>query len=280
MFSQEKIEPFIRWAGGKQRIVQKLLRFIPENIYELNYREPFVGAGSLFFALQPSQAWLSDANSHLINCFKHVRDYPDLINTYLKQHAAKTCKDYYYNIRQQYNRGYESTAQAARFIYLNKTCFNGIFRVNKNGQFNVPYGWKEPPALPQLHLLRQASVALKNAKLTALPFEKILLNISKNDFIYLDPPYPPLNGTSYFTHYTVERFCEKDQRKLANLAKQLDSFGCRFMMSNADVPLVRELYHQFNIFMFSVNRSISCKSKRHNVSELIITNYLPSGVDK
>jgi DNA adenine methylase len=266
-------ERILRWAGGKQKIIHLLLNYLPDDVYSRIYREPFVGAGSLFFTLQPEKAYLSDANEHLIKCYQYVRDNPELINTYIRRHASKTDKDYYYKIRDLYNYSSYSVAQAARFIYLNKTCFNGIFRVNRNGEFNVPYGWKEPPALPSLTLLINASQALKHAKLTVKPFEKAIKTVTSNDFIYLDPPYPPLNGTSYFTHYTSERFGEHDQYRLADLVYQLDSSKCKFMMTNADTTLIRKLYERFKIFDLSVTRYITCKSERHQVSELVVTNY-------
>ena len=267
------IVPFIRWAGGKQKILNQLLPYLPLDIPVRKYWEPFVGSGSLFFALHPQEAVLSDANEHLINCYKQVRDNHLLIYKYLRQHANKTSKEYYYIVRSLYNRKGDSAAQAARFIYLNKTCFNGIFRVNLKGEFNVPYGWKEPPALPSLELLENASKALKRASIYSDSFEKNIDQIATSDFIYLDPPYPALNGTSYFTHYTADRFGEKDQNKLAEYIKEIDKKGCKFMLSNADTPLIRKLYNGFLVTDLSVTRWITCKSKKHRVSELLITNY-------
>ena len=269
----KSIVPFIRWVGGKQKILNQLMPYLPLDIPTRKYWEPFVGSGSLFFALHPQEAVLSDANKHLINCYKQVRDNHLLIYKYLRQHANNTGKEYYYKIRLLYNRKGDSIAQAARFIYLNKTCFNGIFRVNLKGEFNVPYGWKEPPVLPSLELLRSASKALKNVTIYSDSFEKNIDQITPSDFIYLDPPYPPLNGTSYFTHYTAERFGEKDQNKLVEYIKVVDGKGCKFMLSNADTPLIRKLYSNFFIINLSVTRWITCKKKKHRVSELLITNY-------
>jgi DNA adenine methylase len=231
------IEPFLRWAGGKGRLVKKLTLYLPKDISKRKYIEPFVGAGSLFLALQPQKALISDSNEHLINTYKYIRKNPDLIHTYLSQHAKKTSEKYYYQIRIIYNRSKPSAAQAARFIYLNKTCFNGIFRVNMKGEFNVPYGWKHPPFLPSLHHLRRISKVLKSVKIVSHDYQKALKKASSKDFIYLDPPYPPLNGTSYFTHYTTNRFCEDDQMKLAKLFSDLDSKRCKLMMSNADMGI-------------------------------------------
>jgi DNA adenine methylase len=270
---KEPIEPFIRWAGGKQKIINKLLLFLPQDIQTRNYKEPFLGAGSLFFATQPTKSLLSDANEHLINCYKYVKSDPDLIYRYLVKHSNNTSEDYYYKIRKLYNESIPSAAQSARFIYLNKTCFNGIFRVNKKNEFNVPYGWKEPPSLPSRSMLKKISNTLKKAKLQACSFISILNEITTDDFIYLDPPYPPLNGTSYFTHYTKERFGNDDQVQLSEFVHSINDRGAKFMMSNADTELIRDLYKKYNFYDISVTRWITCKSKKHKVSELVITNY-------
>ncbi len=146
----KSIEPILRWAGGKRQLLGRLLEFVPSDVRERVYHEPFLGAGCLFFALQPKKAVLSDANRHLISCYVFVRDNWQQVRRYLQEHKKRTSKRYFYEIRQEYNlynHGRVSAAQAARFIYLNKTCFNGIFRVNQREEFNVPYGWKEPPAM-------------------------------------------------------------------------------------------------------------------------------------
>ena len=269
----ERVPPLLRWAGGKTQLLARLLEFIPSDYAETTYREPFLGAASLFFALQPRKAVLSDANAHLISCYEHVRDDWAIVNRYLRQHARRTNKRYYYSTRTLYNRSQHSASQAARFIYLNKTCFNGIFRVNTKGEFNVPYGWKEPPALPTLGLLKRASATLKNAVLAHQTFENALSDAKRGDFVYLDPPYPPLNGTAYFTHYTMNRFTELDQERLAFAVKELDQAGCRVLLTSADIPLIRKLYKPFHIISLPVTRFVTCKAVRHTVNELVITNY-------
>ena len=272
----ETIEPIFRWAGGKRRLVKYLLRYIPKDIHSRTYNEPFLGAGALFFAIQPQIAILADANEHLMNCYRYIRNYPDQIYYYLKKHSFESSCSYYYKIREFYNnkKSY-SAAQAARFIYLNKTCFNGIFRVNLNGKFNVPYGWKEPPFLPTITKLRRVSELLKNVKLSTKVFQESLSKANKNDFFYLDPPYPPLNGTSNFRHYIPDRFGDDDQKKLADHYRRLDSIGCKVMMSNADTSFIRNLYTNFKIIDISATRYITCKSKKHKVKELLILNYNP-----
>ncbi len=273
MANRSPIAPLLRWVGGKRRLVRQLVAHLPKDIANVTYNEPFLGAASLFLFLQPNAAVLSDANQPLIDCYRFVRSSPDLVYRHLLLHAAKSSAAYYRKVRTQYNRAGPSAAQAARFIYLNKTCFNGIFRVNTNGKFNVPYGWKEPPLLPTLHEMRAASKALRRARLRAAPFEATLQHLGRGDFVYLDPPYPPLNGTSYFAHYTADRFSREKQEGLARMVQRLDRRGVEFLMSNADIPLIRQLYGAFSIHEVSVTRYVTCRATKHRTGELIITNY-------
>lgn len=267
-------KPFLKWAGGKRQIIKQLRSLLPLDFRKRVYREPFLGGGSLFFDLKPSIAFLSDANKHLIMVYKYVRDEPELVSDYLREHARNNSKKYYYRMRDLYNKKkIHSAAQAARFIYLNKTCYNGIFRVNQKDLFNVPYGRYEATSLPTLDHLRKVSVVLQSKEIFVASFEKALERANKNDFIYLDPPYPPLNGTSCFNHYTADKFDDRQQEKLAATVKDLDAAGCFFMVSNAKTRKIQKLYKRFNIRTLPVTRFITCKSKRHKVQELIITNY-------
>jgi len=268
-----KIGPFLRWAGGKRQLRKVLLNFLPADIAQRTYREPFLGGGSLFFAIQPKSAILSDANEHLIRCYEFVRNEPSLVARYLQTHAGRDTETYYYRVRDEYNRSLYSAAQAARFIYLNKTCFNAIFRVNSKGKFNVPYGQKKSPAIPDEDELNGIATILSNASLQAASFEKALAGTARGDFTYLDPPYPPLNGTAYFTHYTSDRFSEQDQKKLADSVHELDKAGCLLMISNADTPVIRRLYRRYELLSLPVTRFLTCKAVRHKVQELVITNY-------
>jgi DNA adenine methylase len=272
-YTRPKLNPFLRWAGGKRQLKRFLLELLPKDVSDRTYREPFLGGGSLFFALQPKSAVLSDANEHLIKCYEFVRDQPELVARHLKRFASMDTETYYYRARETYNGARFSAAQAARFIYLNKTCFNGIFRVNSKGKFNVPYGRKESPAIPDAAELNDIAMALKNASLHALSFNKALEDANGRDFIYLDPPYPPLNGTAYFTHYTSERFSTRDQNDLADRVHELDRGGSLLMISNADTPLIRRLYRKYDLISLPVIRYLTCKSVRHKVKELVITNY-------
>lgn len=270
-------KPFLRWIGGKQQIVAQLLRCLPEDVGSRQYIEPFVGAGSLFFALAPQLAVISDLNEHLIHCYKSICESAELLSDYLIKHRAESCCEYYYAQRELYNRRCKASkltaAQAARFIYLNQANFNGVFRVNKKGEYNVPFGKKDHLALPSLEQLLKVADLLKTATILCAPYSDVLTEAGKSDFVYLDPPYPPLNGTAYFTHYTKDRFGENDQTELARLTYEASKRGCKIMMTNADTPAIRKLYEGFKMKPLPVTRFVTCKKERYKATELVITNY-------
>lgn len=272
-------KPLLRWAGGKSRIVKYLLSYLPEEDFG-DYWEPFFGSGALFFALAPDRAYLSDSNSDLIACYEQVRNRPDVVFRHLRAHVSRTSEEYYYRVREAYNRSRlskrkSSAAQAARFIYLNRTSFNGIFRVNRKGEYNVPYGHKEPPPAPSCEDLRAASDLLRKASLFDRSYEVVLAGNAANpgDLIYLDPPYPPLNETASFTHYTASRFSWEDQERVAALANELKSHGCFVMISNTDIEAIRELYSGWNLCSLPVTRWIAANGSRHKVADLVISSY-------
>jgi len=268
-------KPFLRWAGGKQSLLKYLKKFVPHDFGKGTYFEPFLGAGSLFLTLRPEEAVLSDLNKHLIECYEIVRDNPTSLYYSLLEHKKNTSYDFYYETRKRFNESLDkkSIVQASRFIYLNRTCFNGIYRVNSLGYFNVPYDPKKKVIIPTLSELKEFSNILKKAQLFCFSYEQILSKVKDGDFVYLDPPYPPLNGTSYFAHYTKDRFPLSDQKKVAILAKELSQKGCKVLVSNADILDVRKLYTNWFQYPVEVTRHISCKSLRNKVRELIITNY-------
>lgn len=272
---EKPIRPFLRWAGGKTRSIPFLKNHLPENSSSImNYYEPFLGAGSLFFSLTPNYAVLSDLNKELIECYKAIKKDPELISKYLSQHLRKNSENHYMEMRKKYNRSKNSISKAALFIYLNKTCFNGIWRVNKKGEFNVPYGHKEPPALPSKDHLKNVAQALSKAELCCKNYKEALKNADKGDFIYLDPPYPPLNETSNFAHYTKERFSKKDQEEVARVSRELSEKGCLIMISNSSVDFIRSLYKKgFNIYELELWRWIRADGKRYKIKEVVITNY-------
>lgn len=267
------LRPIFRWAGGKQRIAASLVDSLPDNLNQLKYIEPFFGAGSVFFRARPKNAVVGDLNDQLMQAYSYTRDMPEQVQRNLQNHIRSDSKFYYYQVRDQYNRLGWSSAQAARFIYLNRTCFNGIFRVNRSGKFNVPYGHKSQPIFPTKSTLIEVAAALRNTKLVSQCFRQTLCRAANRSFVYLDPPYPPLNGTAYFTHYTKDRFTEDDQCELAEVVIRLHNRGAKFMMSNADTRLIRSLYRDYRIDMLEVTRFITCKSQKHSVGELLIRNY-------
>jgi len=257
-----KVKAFLRWVGGKRQLVGRLIPYLPPDISAARYHEPFAGAANLYFTLAPKTAALSDLNKHLIQCYRQIRDDYRAVASSLSRHKRKNSEDYYYRIRDLYNRSDRGPAQAARFIYLNQTCFNGVFRVNTNGEFNVPYGDKPNPVFPSAAELKRIGAKLKTAKLSVADYATALSKVAKKDFVYLDPPYPPLNGTAYFTHYTADRFSKENQQRLAMTVRTLHKRGARFLMTNADLPSIRKLYGPFHIAKLRVTRYVSCKGIR------------------
>lgn len=281
---RSRVKAFLRWAGGKTRVVKHLLQCLPAEEFG-EYWEPFLGSGALFFALAPARAHLSDSNPDLIACYQQVRDRPDLVFRYLKEHLSNTSEDYYYSVRAHYNTSRvraqrTSAAQAARLIYLNRTSFNGIFRVNREGEYNVPYGFKEPPPAPGREQLRSASELLASATLSDAPYEKALAGDAPRygDFVYLDPPYPPLTETANFTHYTPSRFSLQDHRQVCDVANELRSRGCFVMISNSAVEPIHDLYSGWHTRVLPVTRWVAADGSRRQVGDLVITSY-PCGTN-
>jgi len=273
------LRPFLRWAGGKQRLVKDILNYIPQEFRAGTYFEPFLGGGSVFWALKPSKAHLSDLNAHLIQCYKKIKKNPKLFLSLARAHKKASSKEYYYKIRDEYNANISKNtmAQAARFYYLNRSSFNGIYRVNQKGHYNVPYDAEKNISIPKLKELKEYSACLDNAILTAGSFRDIIPEVCAGDFVYLDPPYPPLNDTAYFSHYTKDRFDKDDQKEVAEFAGKLADKGANVLISNADTAKIRELYSdsKWKLEELSVTRVISCKAKRTKVKELLIFNYTP-----
>lgn len=267
-------QTFLKWAGGKRRMTNRLLPFAPPDAAERVYHEPFLGAASMFLAIRPKRAYLADLNEDLISTFRFVRDQPALVARYLRHHARNNSEQYYYSVRNQFNSATTySCMQASRFLYLNRTCYNGVFRVNLEGDFNVPYGRRRTTLFPTRQHLAIVSAAFRYARLEVASYDRSLQRPQPGDFVYLDPPYPPLNGTSFFRHYTPERFSDAQQEDLAEHCLQISRSGCLLMMSNADTPFIRDLYAAFHLHALPVTRWISSKNEKHAVSELVITNY-------
>ncbi len=270
---EEHLKPFIRWAGGKQNLVTILSEHLPKVKFG-SYFEPFLGAGSLFFFNNIENSYLSDINPHLINGYVSIRDSAEEVNERLIFYKKKVSREYYYKLRDKFNKKKDQFTidQAAIFIFLVHTSFNGIYRVNKKGEYNVPFG-KEKPAIPdRMHLLKTQN-KLKGSIITNCMYEDALVNVKPNDFIYLDPPYPPLNETSFFQHYSINKFPNQQQHELSEYAKTLAENDVFVMISNAETPMIKKLYKNWNIKKVNTFRFVNCKAERKSVCELIITNY-------
>ena len=269
---QVAARPFVKWAGGKGQLLVQMAPFFPPYHAYRRYFEPFLGGGAVFFHLQPSIAFLSDTNEELINAFRIVRDHVEELIQSLRKHRNEA--GYYYQVRAQDPKTLSPVERASRFIFLNKTCYNGLYRVNRKGRFNVPFGRYKNPKILDEENLRSASIALRSAHLEVKDFEEALTIAERGDFIYLDPPYHPLSATSSFTSYTSSGFGEDQQRRLASVYRDLDQRGALLMLSNSDTPLIRELYHDFRIIELQANRAINSRGDRRGpVTELLTLNY-------
>lgn len=270
------IKPFIRWAGGKQKLVNELKLNIP-NIENINsYYEPFLGAGSLFFANEFPNSKISDINPQLINCYNQIKANYSKIYSLLNNHEVEFISNnqYYYRLRSLYNLSINdfSLEQAARFIFLIHTNYNGMYRINKKGFYNVPLG-KLTPSLPKLNHLKLISEKLQHVTISSLNYNHVLNNVEQNDFVYLDPPYPPYNWSKHQRQYTVDHFSLENHIELSELANELRRLNCFVLISYPDIEFVREVYSDWDIKKLDTFRSISCKKERKRISELIIKNY-------
>lgn len=283
-FPEETIPPgpFLKWAGGKSQLLNAYLSFLPETFQA--YYEPFVGGGALFFYLYNKglikKAYLNDNNSELINLYLCLRDHIEELLAELSKHEAnKMSKKYYYKVR-NLDKNPKSFARltavqrAARTLYLNKTCFNGLFRVNKKGQFNVPFGhYKNPNVLDEANL-RAASRALRGTTITCGDFQQAVLSARPGDFIYFDPPYHPVSATSSFTSYTEGSFSYKDQERLAQTFRELDKRGCFVMLSNSCTEPILHLFKDYRVEKIMARRAINCQANRRGpVPEIVVVNY-------
>ncbi len=267
-----KARPFVKWAGGKSQLLPAYVTYLPSLSQIQRYFEPFLGGAAVFFYLQPEQAFLSDSNAELINLYSVVQDRVEELIVELT--AYQNDEDFYYAVRSKDPGSLTPIQNAARFIYLNKTCYNGLYRVNSSGQFNVPFGRYVNPTICDAEVLRSASLALSGVSLTVADFEKALSSASARDFIYFDPPYHPVTKTSSFTSYTMGKFGDDEQHRLARIFKELDQKGCLVMLSNSDTPLIRELYKAYKIIEIQANRAINSNpEKRGKITELLIINY-------
>lgn len=276
------IKPFVKWAGGKNGLINSLISFIPKNFN--SYFEPFVGGGALFFYLKnlnilnSKKIYLNDKNTELINAYKQIKINPNKFLEELEILKNNHSKEYFYKIR-NLDRDFDfyslsEVFRAARFIYLNKTCFNGLCRYNAKGNFNTPMGSYKNPKIYDKDLIFSVHEVLKNVSITNKDFEVVSLKAKKGDFVYFDPPYYPLNKTSSFVSYT-DNFSANEQIRLYKLFKMLDCEGIKVLQSNSNTDFIKELYKDFEIIEVISKRAINCKGdKRGKITELIIRgNY-------
>lgn len=275
-----KGKPFVKWAGGKRQVINELKKYVPN---EFNtYYEPFIGGGALLFELSPKRAVINDSNKELMNVYEVLCDDKKFnkMCRVLNDYEANHSEEFYYEIRnkdrekQKFSRLADYT-RAARTIYLNKACFNGLYRVNSKNEFNVPFGKKEKVNTYDGGNLITVSnyLTMNDIKILSVDFEEAVRDAKKGDFVYFDPPYDSDTGT--FNSYTEEGFGKEEQRRLARVFKELDERGVYVMLSNHNTLLVNEMYKDYNIHIIEAKRNINSKgNKRGKVEELIITNFV------
>ena len=264
------VAPVLKWIGGKRQLFESFEPLFPEKLYQYTYCEPFFGGGAIFFKLQPAKACINDINQELMLVYRIIRDdVENLIDSLL---TYKNNAETFYSIRdldrdkEKFSRLSE-VERAARIIYLNKTCYNGLYRVNNAGEFNTPFGNYKNPNILNAPTLKAVSQYLNSAEitLTSCDYAEVLLNLEKKSFVYLDPPYDPISATSNFTGYIRGGFNREEQVRLRD---------CKFMLSNSDTEFIRDLYADYNIIQVKAKRAVnSIASKRGDVNELVIRNY-------
>jgi len=271
--------PFLKWVGGKQQLLAQFEAYLPTDFRR--YCEPFVGGGAVFFHLWntgrvPKQTFLFDNNYELVNAYLVVRDKVDELIETLAIHKERHDKKYYYKVRRLDRQEFElnDVERAARTIYLNRTCYNGLFRVNSKGQFNVPIGSYINPQVLYKDVLRAASAALRGINIELRDFRSIVDFVQAKDFLYFDPPYDPLSKTASFTGYTSNSFDEEDQRELARVFALLAKKGAFVMLSNSNTPLILELYRKFRIETVHAKRAVNSDANgRGSIPEVVVLNY-------
>jgi DNA adenine methylase len=280
------VKPFLKWAGGKRQLLSEIKKYIPKDINNYTYYEPFIGAGAVLFDLQPGKAVINDCNTQLILTYTVIKENVEELVIVLKNYKKMNDEEYYYEIR---NLDRDSTKfikltnieKAARLIFLNKTCFNGLYRVNSQGLFNVPYGRYKNPVIYEELVLRQISNYLNTneIKILNIDFEQAVSDVDKNSFIYFDPPYHSPDKTA-FTGYQADGFGEEEQERLRNVMIKMTRRGAKCLLSNADTEYIRKLYDydRFEIIPVQAKRAINSDSAgRGNVNEVLIKNWKSNG---
>lgn len=276
-----KYQPFVKWVGGKRGLLSQIIPLIPKEFN--NYFEPFVGGGALFFELyslgllRDKKVYLFDINSELINTYNIVKTNPSDLIKNLQEFKEKHSKEFYYEVRswdrEENFLSRDLLQRAARFIYLNKTCFNGLYRVNSKGYHNVPMGSYKNPKICDEETIYSASEALQRATILNTSYKDVLKYASRDDFVYFDPPYYPLTQTSSFTAYNENSFLDKEQIELFEVFKELDMLGSKVAHSNSDAGFIKDLYKEFHVRDIQANRFINSNSSgRIRINEVFIKN--------
>lgn len=270
------VMPFLKWVGGKRQLMNDIEPLLPTKIS--TYYEPFVGGGAVFLTTQPNKAVINDYNAELINVYETIRDNVEDLIEDLNLHENEA--EYFYSIRMlDRQEGFDELSpvkRASRVIYLNKTCFNGLYRVNSSGEFNTPFGRYKNPNIVNETVLRAVSNYLNTNNITFMSgdFEDALRGIRKGAFVYLDPPYDPISKSSNYTGYTEGGFNEDQQIRLRDVCRKLDEKGIKFLLSNSATPFIKEIYADFEIVEVGASRQInSVASKRGEVKEVLVRNY-------
>ena len=263
--------PILKWVGGKTQLLEQMQPLMPKTFHR--YFEPFVGGAAVFFDLRARRpemaAFLSDVNAELVSCYTAVRDDVESVIRALRDHVYES--EHYYTVRALEPGGLPSAKRAARTIYLNKTGYNGLYRVNRSGQFNVPFGRFTRPQFCDPENLRACARALRGVSIEHGDYSSVLKSAKKGDFVYFDPPYVPLSPTSDFTAYIPGGFGEGEQRKLAKVFAKLAARGVQVMLSNSDTPLVRELYDAFDLRVVYASRSVNSNAaRRGKLAEVVV----------
>ena len=272
------VQPFLKWAGGKRQLLPEIRKRVPRK-YKL-YFEPFLGAGAVLFELQPKTALINDVNKELVNCYRVIKESPEELINHARTHPVN--EKYFYQLRSlDRDPGFSelsSLERASRIIYLNKTCYNGLFRVNSQGQFNVPFGNYSDPVIVDEVVIRAVSKYLNEATvdISSDDFKSALSGAARGDFVYLDPPYDPLSDTSSFTGYNLHSFDRDEQERLKEVCDELDSRGCKVLLSNSATDYIRGLYSdssRYSVIEVDASRNInSVGASRGKISELLISN--------
>lgn len=270
------VQPFLKWAGGKRQLLDEIRKYVPKGYN--TYYEPFVGGGAVLFSLQPERAVINDINAELIRTYRVIRDDVDTLLEHLAKHQND--KEYFYELRaldrtEQFE-ALSPAERASRLIYLNKTCYNGLFRVNRQGQFNVPFGDYKNPNIVNEPVLRAVHQYLVENEIEILntDFVEAVATAKEGDFVYIDPPYDPISSTSSFTGYSLDGFGRDEQIRLKQTVDSLTNRGCKVLLSNSATDFIKDLYKDYQIVIVTANRAINSNaSRRGKIDEVLVMNY-------